>query len=1032
MASQRVLTVLVTLFAITLHAQVVQPDLRVLTTRDGLSHGQVLCMAKDQRERLWVGTRSGLNRFDGRHFKVYRHDPDNDRSIACDAIRSMAIDSSGLLYVATEAAYLTILDTRADTLVNVPLPPDHRTSQDEHHVHSIIKDGKGRIWFTHGTDGLSWLDADRHIVHATRLPIPEGTPEGRRGTGRIFIDGAGTFWIAMYKGLVRFDPATGVVNLVRLHPLDGQPAAHCTYQTGGFVDEDSTLLLGTFGEGIYRMRKQDGGVVRLWPSAAFKPTYVDHMVGDLLRMEDGKVLVATIDQGILRLDPVTGKVEHFDRSLEPDRCRDVRDLFPAAWCFHRDGPDVWVGSSSGGLALWSARKNRHRGFALPVADAGVRNEFVLSLTRDAMTGRWLALTNERGLFVYESDGSYVGHFGMPVGKGRYRAQHVTTTGDGKAWIATDRHLLLADVRELRLLPLPFVGDGSACSGWLWWTVPDHRGGLWCFASDGRLAHLDLHTGACDPLTERFPKVSPWLKGPILHAEVDGNDRLWLALRDTFSIVVLPEGNVVQVRGTQKDLRLNRFAETANGTMLAASQDHGVVAISIDPTDVVTCSAVAGSRKGEATDVLAFGDGSFWFEDRMGLVHVEAGGANVVSISAADGIPGVDWHLEHSSVPLVGPCLAGTWEGFLLLDPEVLQAAIWSPSVQVPQFLAGDSLVARDADAAQVLYRVLHDRDRVVFELRTTNLLDPQRDLLAYRLIGLDTSWSELSLQERITFSNLAPGHYQLEVHARTNGGPWGAVTRIPFIILPPFWATWWFRIAFVLVVSLLAWLVFRAVLKGRLRRQRVLMEREHAVLEERIRIAHDLHDDLGSGLATIGMESDLAVLEANDPLAREALRRVSQEARNVGDDMRRIVWALGSGQESLGDLVAYVRAFAGELLDHAGIVFELQLSVHEPDLWLSADQRRHLLLFTKEVLTNVVRHAEAEQVLMRIAQKDGRLEWSIQDDGRGFEADARSGEGTGSTSMRARAKALGGLLDVRSAPGKGTAVVLNLPLVPTV
>jgi len=1032
MPSPRLLTAFLAFLAIAVHAQVVQPDLRVLGTRDGLSHGQVWSMAKDHRERLWVGTRSGLNLFDGRHFKVYRHVAGDERTIAGDVVFAMALDSLGMLYLATEAAFLTILDTRTDTLVNVPLPPDDRATEDEQHVHSVIRDASGSIWFTHGTDGLSRLAADRRTVRTIRLPIPVATPEGRRGTGRMFIDGAGTFWISLYRGLLRFDPTTNAAELVRLHPLADQPGEGYSFQSGGFVDEDSTLLLGTFGEGIFRIRKRDGGVVRLWPDAAFKPTYVDHLVGDLLRMEDGSVLVATIDQGVLRLDPSTARVEHFDRSLEPERCRDVRDLFPGAWRFLQDGQDVWVGSSTGGLALWSARNNRHRGFALPIADPRLRNEFVLSLTRDPLSGRWLALTNERGLFVYEGDGSYVGHIAMPSDKGRYRCQHVTATGDGRAWISTDRHLLLADVRELRLLPLPFDASETPCGGWSWWTVPDRHEGLWCYAGVGRLSHLDLRTGACEALAERFPAATTWLKGPILDAVVDRGDRLWLAMRDTLSIIVFPEGKVMPVQGPEKGFRVNRFSESADGTMLAASQGHGVVAIALTPAGEVLCTAVAGPRDGDVTDVLAFRDGSWWFEDHTGLFQVDARGAGAIAISTADGLPGSDWRMERSFMPLEGPCLVGTWEGFLQLDPQALTSAMWAPSVQVPRFLAGDSLVARDADEPRALYRVPHDHDRVVFELRTTNLLDPQRDVLAYRLIGLDTSWNELTAQERITFSNLAPGRYQLEVNARTNGGPWGPVTRVAFVILPPFWATWWFRIALVLVLSLMAWLVFRAVLKERLRRERMQLEREHAVLEERIRIAHDLHDDLGSGLATIGMESELAVLEARDPQARDALRRVSEEARNVGDDMRRIVWALGSGQESLGDLIAYVRAFAGELLDQAGIAFELGSSVEEPDLRLSADQRRHLLLFTKEVLTNVVRHAGARHVHMRLLQTAGRLEWSIQDDGRGYEVDAQGRVGTGSASMRSRAHALGGALEVRSAPGKGTTVALSVPLVATV
>jgi signal transduction histidine kinase len=246
-------------------------------------------------------------------------------------------------------------------------------------------------------------------------------------------------------------------------------------------------------------------------------------------------------------------------------------------------------------------------------------------------------------------------------------------------------------------------------------------------------------------------------------------------------------------------------------------------------------------------------------------------------------------------------------------------------------------------------------------------------------------------------------------------------------LLPPWWATWWFRTVAVLLLVLAGWAAVRTLVRLKLRKQRRIMDREHAKLQERIRIAHDLHDDLGSGLASIRMESAMAGMGVAEKAAHDALMRVSETARNVSDDLRRIIWAMGSGQESLGDLLAYVRSHAAELLDRAGIDLQFDTRVQDPERHLGMDQRKHLVLFTKEALHNVVKHADARQVELRITSTDARLHWCISDDGKGFDPDGSDRYGTGNASMAKRAKELGASLQITTAPGQGTRLELVMP-----
>ncbi len=332
--------------------------------------------------------------------------------------------------------------------------------------------------------------------------------------------------------------------------------------------------------------------------------------------------------------------------------------------------------------------------------------------------------------------------------------------------------------------------------------------------------------------------------------------------------------------------MSDIAQTPDGHLWLVVKHTGLVRIEPDapangPLELHDVSAGLPTRN--LLEAVAMADGTLWLTRPSGLLHWDPSSGRSRLVSRADGLPVSPLNLDDSHDPLHGPLLAGAWEGFLVLRDDAVEPTP-PPLIQVSAVWALDSLLSSHADlAGDRLHEVPHDHARITVQLRSTNLVDPQRDEYAYRLMGADTSWVVMRPEDRLTFNSLAPGTYRLELKARTNRGPWGGVTTVRLHVLPPFWATWWFRSLMAMMALALIWLSFRIVLRIRLARQRALLERERAVLEERIRIAQDLHDDLGSGLASIGMESDLAQLELEDARARALLEKVGDGARQVSD-----------------------------------------------------------------------------------------------------------------------------------------------------
>jgi signal transduction histidine kinase len=194
----------------------------------------------------------------------------------------------------------------------------------------------------------------------------------------------------------------------------------------------------------------------------------------------------------------------------------------------------------------------------------------------------------------------------------------------------------------------------------------------------------------------------------------------------------------------------------------------------------------------------------------------------------------------------------------------------------------------------------------------------------------------------------------------------------------------------------------------------------------RTRIATDLHDDVGSTVAQISILSAMAGRSASQGQA-ESLSEIASLSRELAGSMRDIVWAIDPEQDRLGDLVYRMRRFSSDLLKENGIRFDFQAPEAGDDLRMGTETRRQVFLLFKEGLHNMVRHSSCTEARIDLRLEAGWLVMSLHDDGKGFDA-SQYHEGHGLRSMRERARRLAGELVVDSSPGRGTTILVRVPL----
>jgi signal transduction histidine kinase len=207
------------------------------------------------------------------------------------------------------------------------------------------------------------------------------------------------------------------------------------------------------------------------------------------------------------------------------------------------------------------------------------------------------------------------------------------------------------------------------------------------------------------------------------------------------------------------------------------------------------------------------------------------------------------------------------------------------------------------------------------------------------------------------------------------------------------------------------------------------LERQQALENERVRIARDLHDDPGATVTQVGlMLEELRAAPATVAEIKQQSAAISGRVLNLARDLDAVVWSVNPGNDSMGEMFAYLSQFFLECFRRTAIRPRLEVMEGVPDFALAPELRHQLFLAVKEAMNNVIKHSHATEVTLSLRMADRVLEIRIADDGRGFapEAAARSRR-HGLHNLRARIEQLGGRLEVASEPGRGTAVRILIP-----
>lgn len=979
-------------------------QLRNWTYESGIPGITVNAVAQTPDGYLWVGTSTGLARFDGVRFvsvdlgrKVGRREA---------SVTSLRADLQGSLWIGMEDGYLIQLQDAESVSW---LPPSRQTGN--RYIQSIARDDASGMWtlnlegglyrfagerFTEagagqdilalvsGADGGVWAASKSELFQSDGGRL-KSVWSGAQEPGFIPVAlspaTAGGCWVADNGRLRRLDNGRWVEHRATFAEADGAV-------TGFIEDREGRLWLGSYGGGVAvfekdgterRLTRKEGlpsdlvrclfedregnvwvglegrGLVRvrtvLFDNYANKLGFADEVILCVCEGDDGEVWFGTNGEGVQWIGK-GGRTRRYGRE------DGLTNPFVWALCRDRAGR-LWAGTWGGGLYRLEGER-----FVNFTSDLGT-DSVVLALHEDLRGRLWLGMRTGPEPFVAVIEKEQVRKYALPGTRRRLEVRHIVETPDGSLWFGT------TEAGLLRWKDGHFIGLNSPPAGLSTGSISalsvDASGGLWVAGHEVGLVRWE---------NEHFKVVVPpgLLPQTLVQVTDDRLGYLWCASGE--GVFRVAKSALEQTSpGSGMLLNWQRFTKS-------------------DGLPSNSCNS--GGRR--------MSDGRIWI--------CTLGGAAMLDPD------------QPTSRPPPPPVLI---EEVFIAGRRAYDRRL--PSV-VKRGETGLNAGVEIASSEPVTLIVPPGSGPIDVHYTALNLGDPESVRFRHQLRGLDDAIMEAGSARSVRYNYLPPGKFGFLVAARNEGGEYGeAVAVLNLDVLPYFWQATWFQIATMLASVLLVSAIVGFVFRARHRRRTAQLERVQAIERERARIARDIHDDLGGSLTEISFLGTLAVRENTPPSeTREQVGRIVARAHEMAQTLNEIVWAVNPRNDSLSGLSPYLCHFAQEFLATTPVACRLEVQERLPEVPLTPEARHNVFLVLKEALNNCVRHSGATRFRLSLQIREREFMIQFDDNGHGFDVGAAVASGNGLANMKLRAEAAGARFSIRSQPGGGTTICLFLPL----
>jgi signal transduction histidine kinase/ligand-binding sensor domain-containing protein/DNA-binding response OmpR family regulator len=824
-------------------------------SKENLSELNINTMLQGSRGFIWVGTRDGLNRYDGNNFKVFRNNANDDYSISNNYINNITEDKAGNLWIATSGG-LNKYDRNKNRftryLHNGKLP----NTLVSNFTVSVALDKNGNLWVATLKDGVDQyiINQNKFIHHKNNKADSSSlSDDNARCT---YVDSNGNVWIGTaYGGLNLFNPKTNSFTSFRYDENDSNSLSadrvNCIFE-----DSNHHVWIGVTGGGLnlfdpdtrtFKHYKND-------PNNSNSLSY--NTVQCLAEDSEHNLWVGTENGGLSIFDFKNNKFStHMQDEVDPTSVSSNSvDVI-----LKDNVGNMWVGGFASGISLYKKVRDNFIHYNHNSLANSLSNNYVLSILEDKNKNIWMG-TDGGGLNQFNPETgnfktyryndadktSIGGNYVLALKTDAHNNLWIGTWGDGVSVMDLQSHKF----KSYRNNPK----DSTSLSGNNVYAVavtPDNK--VW-FGTLGQGLNLfnpknnsfiHYRHDVADPKSVGSDNINSLL--------ADSKGNLWIGTNDGSLDLFNPETNNFTIfrYGQAKTL-------TGNNAALDLFEDHlgniwictyeGLNVFNPKTRQFITYKTKDGLPNDYTYAVREDLHGNMWISTNNGISRFNTKTKTFRNFTVEDGLQSDEFKPHSAAISSDGTLYFGGVNGFNMFNPERIVENAYDPpllltdfqifnkSVRVSQNENDPSPLKEDISETTSI-TLTHEQSVISFEFVSLDFALPQKKEYAYQLVDFDKNWNYVGSKNTATYTNLPAGTYTFKVKSRNSDGKWSKrELNLTLVVLPPFWLTWWFiSIAILLVVaiiySLYRWKVNNIEIQKRLLEEQV-SERTAEVLQQ--------------------------------------------------------------------------------------------------------------------------------------------------------------------------------------------------------
>lgn len=1000
--------------------------------KNGLSSNYCNAVAQDANGYLYVGTNDGLYVFNGSNFNNVSYSS-SSQLISEGNVEDVLVDAYNRIWFASIEYGVGLINLQQNSLRVQYFRPEAKADPlQDTKVSKLCFDSQGSLWV--GTRGKGLFKLDTVTKKFTAITTENPNSIYNKYIRSLFLYKQDTLFVGLVNGLTIINPLTNKANHLKFRLASGKRYLRPTVRKVLPVANDSFLL--ATDRGTFCLKLSEQTLSSIYTNDQQNMDFSKVVSNDIIRISENEIWIATENEGVLFYN--TGSHRFGYSYLIGTSKYTIPKNFVSR--FYKDkGGNIWIAQQNG-LSLFQSGNI-------------IFNSFSFS-AKDFFSGSFLSNGDDLLCIKSNSIASIntntgdvmVKNFVMPLPKNKV-PNCVIMCSPEEYMLFSDKNFFLLNSKTLFSKKLPLLKDKIDTTFFRHFRViqciPDTLYGkkeyilLVKTAKGNILLNYNPDDGE---LTEYTPKN---FKRGTLNYEYTkiikaGSGKYWISTLHNGLIYTEKKGVTIKYAATEsKSTRkipageITDFVITNGNNIWLLIYKKGLVRVPLHNREIKSYdifSEKEGLTENRLFNIIADKHNNLWITSNSALFFFRTQQKDFLRYSVSNGLGNIKFHVTEVVMTCAGNGYIGLSDKFSNITWFNPSKALSSskPALVLDNIAVNNQLI----NVKQITKRLhlLHDENNITF---WHDIIDFDKTIFyktIYKLENFDNRWNTASRNNGQNYIQLPPGNYVYRIKLQYADGSFSPEKRVEFNIGTIWYKTWWFKCIISSLILGLLYLTVRSYINRKLFLQKKELELQNAVALERARISTELHDDLGGGLSTIRILSESNGHLNGHQQPGDNLNKISRHSKELLQKMTEIVWALNIKNDTLDQLLSYIRHQTVQTLDEAGIHFKILMPETIPPIMIDGNNRRHIMLLVKEAINNIIKHSQADFVEMRFSlNPDRQLEIMLQDNGKGIDdISSAMNHGNGLHTMSQHANSVGGVLKIEK--NGGTRIFFSVPI----